>query len=97
VEGRVSIQGACGGRGLFLYIPFICLCLCACICWCACICACVFIPHEYKLVGPCVDVFLCILTTSREWEGVREMERERERESFRVRVRCAPCSSAAVV
>jgi hypothetical protein len=51
-----------------------------------CVYACVLIPHEYYLVGPCVDVFICIPTMSREWESVREMERERAR-VFCVRVR----------
>jgi hypothetical protein len=42
---------------------------------CVCICTC---SRGYYLVGPCVDVFICIPTTSREWQSVREMERERE-------------------
>jgi hypothetical protein len=42
VEGRVALQGACGGRGLFSYISFVRVCLCVCIYWCASVCVCVY-------------------------------------------------------
>jgi hypothetical protein len=61
------------GVQVYVYV-YLRVCMCAWVCVCMCTCC-----HEYYLVGPCVDVFICIPTTSREWESVREMERERER------------------
>jgi hypothetical protein len=54
VEGRVAMEGACGGRGLFSYISFVRVCLCVCICWCANVCVCV-----YAGVRGCV--YACVL------------------------------------
>jgi hypothetical protein len=57
VEGRVALQGACGGRGLFSYNFFrscvfvyvymlVCKFMCMCICGCACVRGCVCM-HVY--------------------------------------------------
>jgi hypothetical protein len=55
---------------------FVCVYMLVCMyVWvCVCMCSC---SRRYYLVGPYVDVFICILTTWRKWESVREMERKR--------------------
>jgi hypothetical protein len=56
--GRVAMQGACGGRGLFSYISFVRVCLCVCICGCACVRGCVY---------ACVLVPMSIIYLVRAW------------------------------
>jgi hypothetical protein len=76
--GRVEVRGAYRvGVGSCTFLSFMCVCVCiyagvhvyvyvyirVCMCvWVSvCMCTC---SYGYYLVGPYVDVFICILTTS---------------------------------
>jgi hypothetical protein len=57
---------------VYMYV-YMRVCMYAWVCVCMCTCS-----HKYFLIGPCMDVFICIPTTSREREIARDMKRERE-------------------